>query len=1289
MDPPVGSIVTIPQGRGVVRFTGTTSFAIGKWIGVELYEPNGKNDGSINGFVYFSCKMNYGVFVRQSQIKRPPPTARPQGHQRSNSKSLLHASTLRPGAQSATSASSTASSPRAGSPARLPPSSQSNTIPAPSSNKIAPSSQRVNAPSPTKRVSTLTLQPRRSLAMRQSPNSDVPAPPPTVSNAATGGSTGHISAPRTSSPLSLPRETGETGVAPGPTPSPSTSPRVPAPIQASTRPHITSPVVPPPVRLPSSPIRRPTQDDTELQELRAKIRVLEAKRTDDTRHIRELENQLEDAKSFISVKPKLQLKLNQLQQDLIATKRELADTQQLRELAESRVVDAQEQLEMAMLDKEMAEEKLESVEGEFEEVKEQLEVLKVEMGVLKGEQEGTTGADAPGKDSLAYIQLEKQNERLKEALIKLRDLSQDTEHEQRKRIQEMEKDIETLDELQVQYDETLIKLANAETEIEGLKLQLDDALHAEDLLVKLTERNLELGEKIEEMRITIEDLEALQELNDELEENHMETEKQLYDDIEKRDTEIREHLSKISSLEDAYQDLEGTVSQFRELVLQLQTELDTLRTQTQTAQNESATATSQAAAMISLNMKLQSSAAKNLAKNVDLEIKKLEARESKELLTIVQPYLPQLYIQTDWDATNSYLFFLRLSTKMDIINTTIATKHNMPESLNQGPVSEVLVGICEMRSRISQLSILCKRFARILRCADVETFLSCGGRIYPEVAPLERRIDMHLDLLRRDEFREMECVSDVAKIQAQFDHLAETYFEGFESDLGEKELGYVVSFDSDLDMFSASVALAKTCVATLMEDEDVVLDLGGYDAETELLDPLQKLLDQCKSAKVLSRKLTKRLDELTQESSALKASIIPQLKALSNPVAELDNFGISLAQQIMNHTNDARSSKSSFQLTTVLGFVKSTATSTVAKDLKPGESPWDAVGNALTQLVEEGTKLLPLVLENENMIKITGTPPWVARISEIKAALEVNVEAERKVAKLNDEMQALMRSLKSKDQGIQEASVKIEWMERRMEAAKKQAEVIGNLENELVNMKKQKRDYEEAMEHLQTDLDVLEQDNARLKALTAGQEKQASGAQPMETENIAIEGSLETTYLLEQIEALRGTVRFLRTENSYLKGQDLLRELETLPRLHVPALSLAIPSLSLSSRTPPTPPLVPSGLSDTSSDSEDDSSDEESGRHGKKSQHVSLRALTTETKMLYRDVIRFSSSPKVVDLSALNKRRNESRSVGGRGWMPKKKTPAAQVLERKMQKEKLGRRVQGLLERASALGERL
>jgi hypothetical protein len=40
-------------------------------------------------------------------------------------------------------------------------------------------------------------------------------------------------------------------------------------------------------------------------------------------------------------------------------------------------------------------------------------------------------------------------------------------------------------------------------------------------------------QKIEEMRITIEDLEALKELSDELEENHTETEKQLHEDLGK------------------------------------------------------------------------------------------------------------------------------------------------------------------------------------------------------------------------------------------------------------------------------------------------------------------------------------------------------------------------------------------------------------------------------------------------------------------------------------------------------------------------------------------------------------------------------------------------------------------------------------------------------------------------------------------------------------------------------------------------------------------------------------
>lgn len=65
----LGTIVEVSVGRGVVRFSGATSFMAGKWIGIELYEPNGKNDGSVGGVSYFTCPQGYGIFVRASQIK--------------------------------------------------------------------------------------------------------------------------------------------------------------------------------------------------------------------------------------------------------------------------------------------------------------------------------------------------------------------------------------------------------------------------------------------------------------------------------------------------------------------------------------------------------------------------------------------------------------------------------------------------------------------------------------------------------------------------------------------------------------------------------------------------------------------------------------------------------------------------------------------------------------------------------------------------------------------------------------------------------------------------------------------------------------------------------------------------------------------------------------------------------------------------------------------------------------------------------------------------------------------
>ncbi|XP_069787124.1 CAP-Gly domain-containing linker protein 4 isoform X2 [Narcine bancroftii] len=60
------------QKVGTLRFCGTTEFASGQWAGIELDEPEGKNDGSICGIQYFSCPVKYGIFAPLSRVSKIP-----------------------------------------------------------------------------------------------------------------------------------------------------------------------------------------------------------------------------------------------------------------------------------------------------------------------------------------------------------------------------------------------------------------------------------------------------------------------------------------------------------------------------------------------------------------------------------------------------------------------------------------------------------------------------------------------------------------------------------------------------------------------------------------------------------------------------------------------------------------------------------------------------------------------------------------------------------------------------------------------------------------------------------------------------------------------------------------------------------------------------------------------------------------------------------------------------------------------------------------------------------------
>ncbi len=49
--------------EGTLRFFGPHKFKPGHRCGVELDEPVGKNNGTVDGFAYFACRPGYGLLV--------------------------------------------------------------------------------------------------------------------------------------------------------------------------------------------------------------------------------------------------------------------------------------------------------------------------------------------------------------------------------------------------------------------------------------------------------------------------------------------------------------------------------------------------------------------------------------------------------------------------------------------------------------------------------------------------------------------------------------------------------------------------------------------------------------------------------------------------------------------------------------------------------------------------------------------------------------------------------------------------------------------------------------------------------------------------------------------------------------------------------------------------------------------------------------------------------------------------------------------------------------------------
>jgi dynactin 1 len=874
----------------------------------------------------------------------------------------------------------------------------------------------------------------------------------------------------------------------------------------------------------SAAAQRPTGSSTaasrEIEDLKTKLRLMDKKRMEDRDKLKALEKIQTERDKFESIIQKLQTKYQPQQQEITELRKQLKEAAARFEEVESIQAEHDIVLEMATLDREMAEETAEVLKTELEALKQKTEELELEVEVLREENAELGGEMSPEeKTSQGWLQMERNNERLREALMRLRDMTQQTEAELRDEIKSLEEDVRELGSVKEHYDVAKEKLGQSEATVEDLRQQLDNALGAEDMIEELTERNMSMNEQIEELKATIEDLESLKELNDELEINHVETEKEMQEDIDFKDAIIAEQARRAQQQEEAMEDMEYTLSRFRELVTSLQSDLEDMRASHAVTETESEQLSSRSRAMMDLNMKLQVSAAKTQVKTIDLELRRLDAQEASEHLAIVQLFLPEAF-HADRDSVLALLRFKRVGFKANLLHGFV--KERVTGQSSTGHEDDIFAG-CDVLDKLSWVTAMCDRFVNAISHCSTDEFAKYEGALY-ELEPVERALNGWIDGLRRDELKEKQCASELQRTIALMSHLAEVHIStGLASYADEIHMRTLV-MQSHLENAAAAMSAARSMVQSRVPsqgDEDELAQ--HFSRKTD------SVITQTRSSKVIISKAVRALEDLKTRSLSLTPDTIQTFEQCETATEELAKFSREIGLDLYTLLSEEGRSEPFTYLEVQSSVHRTTLTLFASSE----SDLFSTYSNKLRTLTSSLMELAALASDLEMTQEFERAPaPWVLRAQELKSSKTVPVDAEEEMRRLREENHERARLIAMRDQTLEEHSVKIELLESRMRDATKKNERITKLEKKIEDAQKREAELKESLESQNKEITTAEAEREKWKKIAedtkalgvvapgskAGQERAVATAREMEA-------------LKTEITSLQAAVRYLREDN--------------------------------------------------------------------------------------------------------------------------------------------------------------
>ncbi|KAJ0169858.1 hypothetical protein K1T71_014464 [Dendrolimus kikuchii] len=914
-------IVVGKDVKGSVAYVGYPTFATGKWIGVILDEPKGKNNGTVRGHAYFTCEENYGVFVRQTQIQLLDGEDNPM----ETSITTPSEETKVPSRRLSSSRTSLASS------------RQSLT------SYASPTTERASSPDLAKRASFVETGFVETLTPQYTPGQSITSP-------------------------QLVSTTMEDKL---------------ANMQAQ---------------------QEITQLKTEVEDLKEKLETLKVRRAEDREKLREFER----------FKAKIMESQAQLQRDLQRAKQEVREAQEALEAHNEETAELSEAAEMAALDKEMAEERC----------REKLEEATLDLQLMKAEMEAGGNIQHPyaatesGATGYEMRQLQQQNVRLRDTLVRLRDLSAHDKHA----MQKMHKDLE-------QYRSEIAELSRTKEKLSSR--QVDAALGAEEMVEQLAEKKMALEDQVEQLKQDVSELEALQEVHEQLVESNRELEMDLREELEMAHAATRESVREREAALETIMDRDSTILKFRELVQKMTEQYNEIRIQLETKQESPAPVSEQESTPEPVSNR--TSPPVDLGSLVHLS--RASTRSARARAEMLAACLPDHFMATsgDHDAILLILLLQRLNTKSDIILGQIRERFPAVNVWDREVVTKTHTAVqysfrCQLEYQLHMIQCIVCMWTAALDSCTPDILLRAASAL-PDAMQQERALDAATHLLKTNELDENCSLDGIERCW--------TYLSAMWSALNMHTIdGAAVSREAVVHLCCALDSLARALHA-------------DANALTQILQCASTLSRCARAAWLASRAAcacAAPAGEAADGAPLPHATLITLWAAAVDKIYQQDDHG-----------------------------------------------PVRTIKHSLSVVSGDVTKLATFAQDKEyDMMSLTNVhtdkpvPPVVLRAQLVKKQLEETKTLTIKLENKEADIKELRKALKAKQEELSEMQIRRELGERKLSAAARDAELRADqlqrrLEDAHNQLKRKEKEFEETMDHLQQDIDSLESERGALR----------------------------------------------------------------------------------------------------------------------------------------------------------------------------------------------------------------